>query len=188
MSKNETTSAVNWLRLAAAPALAAMAMLTGVIGSEKAVPICMAPNGLSWLGGMVPMYLLMSAIHLAPWLTLVANWRQERHVSRRALRTNGTHPTGAWPQRPDKMTERDFLYQRRLVSFRPSVTDDDALWFEGEWNDCDENREPTTRHLPSSDQPTQGEPENQALVSPCCDRLGRAAAFFGNSNAASATT
>jgi hypothetical protein len=24
---------------------------------------------------MVPMYLLMSAFHLAPWLRLIANWR-----------------------------------------------------------------------------------------------------------------
>ena len=83
MSENETTSAADWLRLAAAPTFAAMAMLTGVIGSEKIALVCMTSNGLSWLSGMVPMYLLMSAFHLAPWLTLVANWRQGRHVSRR---------------------------------------------------------------------------------------------------------
>jgi hypothetical protein len=32
-------------------------------------------TGVSQLGGMVPMYLLMSAFHLAPWLKLVAGRR-----------------------------------------------------------------------------------------------------------------
>ena len=82
MSEYESANAANWLSLAAAPTFAAMAMLTGVIGSGRVALICTAPTGLSWLAGMVPMYLLMSGFHLAPWLTLVAKWRQGRPVSR----------------------------------------------------------------------------------------------------------
>jgi hypothetical protein len=43
-----------WLALAASPTFAAMAVLTS-------------------LGGMVPMYLLMSVFHAAPWLKLIAD-------------------------------------------------------------------------------------------------------------------
>jgi hypothetical protein len=45
------------------------------------------------------------------------------------------HPGGAWP-RPSAATRRDFLYQRRLVSFRPFVADDGvpglSLRFDGD--------------------------------------------------------
>ena len=40
--------------------------------------LCSAAHGMP-LGGMVPMYLLMSAFHLAPWLRLIANWRSGAH-------------------------------------------------------------------------------------------------------------
>ena len=56
--------------------------------------------------------------------------------ARLATRSAGRHPGGAWPQRAIDMTERDFLYQRRLVSFRPFVSDDGVpglnLRFEGD--------------------------------------------------------
>jgi hypothetical protein len=30
---------------------------------------------MSALSGMVPMYVLMSAFHVAPWLKLISHWR-----------------------------------------------------------------------------------------------------------------
>jgi hypothetical protein len=64
--------AADFLYLAAAPTFAVMALLTGVLGSPDA--LC-SIAGASPLGGMVPMYLLMSAFHLAPWLKLISGRR-----------------------------------------------------------------------------------------------------------------
>lgn len=64
-----------WLGLAATPTFAVMAMLTAVLGAGPADMLCAAGHGLS-LGGMVPMYLLMSAFHSAAWLRLIAGWRR----------------------------------------------------------------------------------------------------------------
>ena len=61
--------AADWLYLAAAPTFAIMALLTGVLGGGS--PLCSIVSA-SPLGGMVPMYLLMSAFHLPPWLKLIA--------------------------------------------------------------------------------------------------------------------
>jgi hypothetical protein len=47
-----------------------MALLTGVAG-EDAGMMCSATHGVSLLSGMLPMYLLMSAFHSAPWLKLI---------------------------------------------------------------------------------------------------------------------
>jgi hypothetical protein len=63
--------AADWLCLAAAPTFALMALLTGVLGGQPDM-LCSAMQGASPLGGMVPMYLLMSAFHAAPWLKLVS--------------------------------------------------------------------------------------------------------------------
>lgn len=62
--------AADWLSLAAAPTFAAMALLTAVLGGGAMDMLCSAapPSPLS---GMVPMYLLMSAFHCAPWLRLI---------------------------------------------------------------------------------------------------------------------
>jgi hypothetical protein len=66
--------AANWLGLAAAPAFATMAFLTAVLG-DGTEPLCSAtPFGLL-MSGMVPMYLMMGAVHSAPWLRLIASWR-----------------------------------------------------------------------------------------------------------------
>jgi hypothetical protein len=67
--------AVHWLGLAAAPTFAIMALLTGVLGGGAPDVLCSAAPGASPLSGMVPMYLLMSAFHCAPWLTLISAWR-----------------------------------------------------------------------------------------------------------------
>ncbi|MBX4953645.1 hypothetical protein HJA95_29615 [Rhizobium binae] len=70
--------AAEWLSLAAAPTFAIMALLTAATGSTEM--ICMTAPDAFPIGGMVPMYLLMSGFHLAPWLRLVASWQA---VSRR---------------------------------------------------------------------------------------------------------
>jgi len=62
----------DWLGLAAAPTFALMALATAVLGGRPQPILCAAmPNSFA-LGGMIPMYLLMSAFHLAPWLRLIA--------------------------------------------------------------------------------------------------------------------
>jgi hypothetical protein len=65
--------AADWLYLAAAPTFAIMALLTGVLGPSDM--LCSAAQDASPLSGMVPMYLLMSAFHSAPWLKLVSSRR-----------------------------------------------------------------------------------------------------------------
>ena len=60
-----------WLALAATPTFAIMALVTAVLGGGPADLLCAAGQG-SLLGGMVPMYLLMSAFHSAAWLRLIA--------------------------------------------------------------------------------------------------------------------
>jgi hypothetical protein len=67
--------AADWLCLAAAPAFAIMALLTGVLGGGSPGMLCSAAQDASPLGGMVPMYLLMSAFHSAPWLKLISRRR-----------------------------------------------------------------------------------------------------------------
>jgi hypothetical protein len=58
------------LAFAASPIFAIMALLTGVLGGGPADTLCSAAHG--WpLSGMVTMYLLMSAFHVAPWLKLI---------------------------------------------------------------------------------------------------------------------
>ncbi len=63
--------AADWLYLAAAPTFAVMALLTGVLGGSPDA-LCSSTSPLS---GMVPMYLLMSAFHSAPWLKLISSRR-----------------------------------------------------------------------------------------------------------------
>ena len=62
--------AAEGLALAASPTFAIMALVTGVLGDGPAEMLCSAAHG-SALSGMVTMYLLMSAIHMAPWLRLI---------------------------------------------------------------------------------------------------------------------
>jgi hypothetical protein len=68
--------AANWLSLAAAPTFAIMALLTSVLGGGPANIICSAAQDASPLSGMVPMYLLMSAFHSAPWLKLLSPFQR----------------------------------------------------------------------------------------------------------------
>jgi hypothetical protein len=60
--------AADWLGLAAAPAFATMALMTVCLGGGME-PVCSAHGSL--MSGMIPMYLLMSAVHAGPWLRLI---------------------------------------------------------------------------------------------------------------------
>jgi hypothetical protein len=70
--------APNYLRLAAAPTFAIMALLTGVIGSPKDV-LCSAAHDVSPLTGMAAMYLLMGILHLPPWLKLISSRKRRSY-------------------------------------------------------------------------------------------------------------
>jgi hypothetical protein len=63
--------AADGLRFVAAPSFAAMALFSGLQGSGPDI-LCASGHDMLALTGMVPMYLLMSVLHLAPWLKLVA--------------------------------------------------------------------------------------------------------------------
>ncbi len=78
--------AADWLGLAAAPSFAIVALLTGVLGGGPPAELCSAAPGASPLGGMAPMYALMSAFHAAPWLKLISV-RRGKHVIRQELVT-----------------------------------------------------------------------------------------------------
>ena len=72
--KAAASGAADWLCLAAAPTFAIMALLTGVLGGGPPDTLCSAAQA-SPLSGMVPMYVLMSAFHSAPWLKLISGRR-----------------------------------------------------------------------------------------------------------------
>ena len=69
-----STAMADALAIAAAPTFAMMALLTAVLGGGQDDMICSTAHASS-LSGMIPMYLLMSAFHLTPWLGLIVRWR-----------------------------------------------------------------------------------------------------------------
>ena len=92
-------SAERLLSLAAAPAFATMALLTGFLDGRMPDALCSATHGASSLTGMIPMYLLMSVFHSASWLRVLTNWRG---AACRKMLTNGAScalqhdAPGAW--------------------------------------------------------------------------------------------
>jgi hypothetical protein len=68
-------TAAGLLSLAAAPTFAIMALVAGSDGGVMPEMLCSATRG-SMLTGMAPMYVLMSAFHLGPWLRLLSGWRR----------------------------------------------------------------------------------------------------------------
>jgi hypothetical protein len=74
-----TRGVADYLCLAAAPTFAIMALLTGVHGGGAPDMLCSTAHDASLLNGMVPMYLLMSAFHSAPWLKLISGRRSGAH-------------------------------------------------------------------------------------------------------------
>jgi hypothetical protein len=63
----------NWLRMAAAPTFAIMALLTTFPGAGPPDMLCAPVQHASPLSGMAAMYWLMSAFHAAPWLKLISS-------------------------------------------------------------------------------------------------------------------
>jgi hypothetical protein len=63
------------LSFGATPTFAFMATITGILGGDLHELLCSAASHSSVLSGMVPMYVLMSASHSAPWLKLISRWR-----------------------------------------------------------------------------------------------------------------
>ena len=71
---NATAGAVHLLSLAASPTFATIA-LTGALDAGAPDLLCSAAQHASPMRGMMAMYLLMSAFHLAPWMKLIAGLR-----------------------------------------------------------------------------------------------------------------
>ena len=75
----------DWVCLAATPTFAVLALLAAAPGSSHEMMGSTA-HGASPLGGMVLMYVLMSAFHTAPWLKLVSRRsRSCKHTKWRGL-------------------------------------------------------------------------------------------------------
>jgi hypothetical protein len=82
MSRNRPEAVTfGWLSLAASPSFALMALVTGLSHNGGADMLCSAAHGPWSIGGMAPMYLLMSVFHAAPWLKLAAQLLRSRHSS-----------------------------------------------------------------------------------------------------------
>lgn len=79
--------AADWLSCAAAPTFASMAIVTGIGESGGHQMWCSAATHMSPLTGMVPMYALMSAFHLTPWLRLASHAMQLRRQPLNAVQT-----------------------------------------------------------------------------------------------------
>jgi hypothetical protein len=68
-----------WLGLAATPGFALMALASGLVHHDGAADVLCASAHAAWsIGGMAPMYLLMSVFHAAPWLRLMARLMRRR--------------------------------------------------------------------------------------------------------------
>jgi hypothetical protein len=71
-SRKTKRGMADWLCLAASPVFAVMALLAqGDGGKDMICSAVMDASPFSGLGGMVPMYLLMSLFHSPPWLKLI---------------------------------------------------------------------------------------------------------------------
>jgi hypothetical protein len=78
MARIDLADVSAWLHLAATPSFAAMAALAAMPSTG---PDMLCGQHASPLGGMVPMYVLMSAFHAAPWLKLIAAAKAPRSAS-----------------------------------------------------------------------------------------------------------
>lgn len=73
MSQIRPLGAAEWLSLAASPTFGLMALLTAIVGDAHVAALCTQAGLPSPLTGMVPMYLMMAAFHLAPWFRLTGS-------------------------------------------------------------------------------------------------------------------
>jgi hypothetical protein len=70
--RRQEAATFRWLGLAATPSFALMALATGLVHDGGTDILCSAAHAPWSIGGMAPMYLLMSVFHSAPWLKLAA--------------------------------------------------------------------------------------------------------------------
>jgi hypothetical protein len=87
--RHAALGAAGWLGLAAAPTFAVMALLTWV-SSAGADMMCLSAHDASPLSGMIPMYAMMSAFHLAPWLKLSSRRRSAAWLPSRTRATRSS--------------------------------------------------------------------------------------------------
>ncbi len=66
------------LPFTASPALALMALVTGISEAGRTNIICLTTDDISYFNDMVAMYLLMSFFHLPPWLKALSGGTQHR--------------------------------------------------------------------------------------------------------------
>jgi hypothetical protein len=69
-------AAASWLRLAAAPSFAVMALGSGFADSGTVIPLCSVESHSAALGSMAAMYGLMSVFAMVPWLNLIVARRR----------------------------------------------------------------------------------------------------------------
>ena len=74
MNGTSAPEPTEWLSLAAAPIFAAMALASAAAGGGPTDALCGPGSGWS-LDGMVVMYLLMCAVHVAPWVKRLGDRR-----------------------------------------------------------------------------------------------------------------
>ena len=79
------SGAADWLSLAATPVFALMALQTAAHGGPADI-LCSAAQGALPFSGMVPMYLLMSVFHSAPWVKVARRVTAGRRADRPAAR------------------------------------------------------------------------------------------------------
>ena len=78
----------NWLRLAATPVFAIMALITG-IHTGGMHDMCSAAHDGSPPAGMAAMYVLMSIFHSPPWLRLVSGPLVEMTAAKAPVHAQG---------------------------------------------------------------------------------------------------
>ena len=80
------------LSLVAAPTFAFMAAFTCIVDGGAHETMWSAVSHAPALNGMVPMYVLMSAFHCAPWLKLISRWRSGARAAGPRVRTGISRP------------------------------------------------------------------------------------------------
>ena len=102
----------DWLGLAAAPTFATMALLMAILGNGPHDVLCSATPDASPLSGMVWMYMLMSAVHSAPWLRLISGRRSIACQIRSPVPSESRHTCHSQLSAPGPYLPHDTKHQR----------------------------------------------------------------------------